>query len=250
MTRRTEKHVRRVFVATHITTRLPSKHGNPTFGTNIPSATPNAKVGRSLCSSYIGENFTVIVKECMRFTLLITDTNRHGIVCSNFRPLKAFGRMRLTAGAEKMGLVPNAGGSSVISEVLSCEMLMRAFGAKLMKTEMEVMYFPHGGSITDYTCRVYNLTIGVSVTRAMKYRGDLTVEDATRLLNKKLAGVVQATRNCLDVLDRQILHVWTMNKNSANVVVQAYSRIADDIKANTLVLVTVAENNAEIFWNR
>ena len=53
---------------------------------------------------------------------------------------------------------------------------------------MEVTYFPEGGSITDYTCEVFSTHIGVSVTRAMKYRGDYTLEDADRLLTKKLNG--------------------------------------------------------------
>ena len=53
---------------------------------------------------------------------------------------------------------------------------------------MEVEYFPEGGSITDYTCKMFDTTLGVSVTRAMKYGGDFTEEDADRLLMKKLNG--------------------------------------------------------------
>lgn len=56
------------------------------------------------------------------------------------------------------------------------------------KTEMEVSYFPEGGSITDYVCDIFGTKVGVSVTRAMKYRGDYTEEDATNLLTKKLRG--------------------------------------------------------------
>ena len=55
---------------------------------------------------------------------------------------------------------------------------------------MEVAYFPGGGSITDYTCEIFNTHIGVSVTRAMKYKGEYTLEDANRLLNKKLNGKI------------------------------------------------------------
>jgi hypothetical protein len=53
---------------------------------------------------------------------------------------------------------------------------------------MEVSYFPHGGSITDYMCEMFKTTVGVSVTRAMKYKGDYAIEDAKYLLNKKLKG--------------------------------------------------------------
>lgn len=57
------------------------------------------------------------------------------------------------------------------------------------QTEMEVEYFPMGGSITDYVCEIFQHKIGVSVTRAMKYMGgEFTHEDAITLLNKKLNG--------------------------------------------------------------
>lgn len=56
------------------------------------------------------------------------------------------------------------------------------------QTEMEVSYFPEGGSITDYVCDIFGTKVGVSVTRAMKYRGEYTEEDATNLLTKKLKG--------------------------------------------------------------
>ena len=58
------------------------------------------------------------------------------------------------------------------------------------QTEMEVSYFPRGGSITDYVCELYDVTVGVSVTRAMKFSGEFTAEDAERLLNKKLKGMM------------------------------------------------------------
>ena len=57
---------------------------------------------------------------------------------------------------------------------------------------MEVSYWPEGGSITDYVCHMFDITLGVSVTRAMKYKGDFTQEDAERLLTKKLGGTLMA----------------------------------------------------------
>merc|ERR1712159_921237 len=44
----------------------------------------------------------------------------------------------------------NAGGASRISEALSVEVLARAFGARLLKLEMEIVYWPSHGSITDF----------------------------------------------------------------------------------------------------
>ena len=57
------------------------------------------------------------------------------------------------------------------------------------QTEMEVSYFPEGGSITDYVCELFGTKVGVSVTRAMKYRGEYTEGDAATLLMKKLKGI-------------------------------------------------------------
>jgi hypothetical protein len=47
--------------------------------------------------------------------------------------------------------------------------LRASYGADLLKTEMELEYFPMGGSITDYSVLLYDLHIGVSgmLTSAM-----------------------------------------------------------------------------------
>ena len=66
---------------------------------------------------------------------------------------------------------------------------LSSFSVFLFQTEMEVDYFPEGGSITDYVCEMFDSKVGVSVTRAMKFGGGVfTEEDAEHLLNKKLKG--------------------------------------------------------------
>ena len=115
---------------------------------------------------------------------------------------------------------------------------------------MEVVYFPEGGSITDYTCRVRGLSLAVSVTRAMKFKGDFTVEDATVLLMKKLQGVVQSSRNSMEDWSKQILHVWCRTETAAESMLIAYrDNIPMEVKSNTLVLLTVVHNIPEIFEN-
>ncbi|XP_078657425.1 AAC-rich mRNA clone AAC4 protein-like isoform X2 [Branchiostoma floridae x Branchiostoma belcheri] len=137
-------------------------------------------------------------------------------------------------------------------QVLSCELLYRLFGAQLLKTEMEVTYFPQGGALTDYTCQLFGVQVGVSVTRAMKFRGEFDREDAEKLLMKKLTGVINATQNTMESWDKQILHVWTPSKHVARVVTATYHTLLADVKANTVVLVTVAQGNIsrEVFQNR
>lgn len=76
------------------------------------------------------------------------------------------------------------------SEALSFELMQALFGARLTHTEMEIEYFPMGGSITDYCCEMFGERVGVSVTRAMRFHGGcMTEEEATALLSKKLNGV-------------------------------------------------------------
>ena len=84
---------------------------------------------------YVGENFSVKFQMQHYFALnkMLTDSRNGGLVRTKFENLKHVKQMSLSQSAEKIMNVPNAGGSSVISEVLSYEMLQRCFGAKLLK---------------------------------------------------------------------------------------------------------------------
>jgi hypothetical protein len=57
----------------------------------------------------------------------------------------------LSADAARVRDEDNAGGSSMISECMSMDVLHRAFGARLLKTEMELEYWPRNGAITDFS---------------------------------------------------------------------------------------------------
>ncbi|XP_062566067.1 AAC-rich mRNA clone AAC4 protein-like isoform X2 [Saccostrea cucullata] len=172
-----------------------------------------------------------------------------GLVHLDFDPVMHFKHMKLSTAAEKIWSVPNAGGNSVISEVLSFETFHRCFHAKLFKTEMEVSYFPEGGSITDYVCEIFDTKVGVSVTRAMKYRGDFTEEDAHHLLMKKLKGVNQANRNTLEKWNKQILHVWVQNKEVANLITKTFNNLSMDLVSSTVVVISRTRRSDFIFYN-
>jgi hypothetical protein len=60
---------------------------------------------------------------------------------------------------------------------------------------MEIRYFPHGSKITDYSIKLDSKCVGVSVTRAMTFGKHYTTFDAERLLQKKLFGVINSTKN-------------------------------------------------------
>lgn len=198
---------------------------------------------------YIGENFSVRYNEYFKLVQLIQNECSSGLIVTDFQAFRNTDTMSLSQSAQKIRDVPNAGGNSVVSEVLSFELFSRCFGARLLKTEMEVTYFPEGGSITDYMCSLFDTTLGVSVTRAMKYGGPFTQEDGVRLLNKKLSGVLQSSQNSMDQWNKQVLHVWATSDDVANVLVTTYSSLNHHVRANTVVIVTVAHNAQDIFSN-
>jgi hypothetical protein len=131
-------------------------------------------------------------------------------VVNHFFPIRPFNDFSISCGAQKVFLEPNAGGNSVNSEAMSFEVLHRLYGARLVKTEMAIEYWHPNWKKTDYSVVLYGRRIGVSVTRAMKYRGVFTPEDARWLLYKKLNGVNISTVGVVreDRWEKQILHLW------------------------------------------
>lgn len=135
----------------------------------------------------------------------------------------------------------NAGGSSKCSEVFSMELMDDCLNADLYKTETQISYLADG-PITDYAIDVGEARLGVSVTRA--YKGPIleySVEEATALLTKKLGGVLESSANVApeDAWKKQILHVWTLNPDWADLVVDAWSTLGPELVADTIVIVTL-----------
>ena len=137
---------------------------------------------------------------------------------------------------------PNAGGSSACSEVMSMALMVDCEGAVILKRETEVVYDTQG-KIADYIATLGPTTAGVSVTRA--YLGPVvetyTLDDATDLLEKKLAGIAEARDNVseADAWDRSVVHVWTLHPSWAQTVQAAWEALDPALRGTTLVLVTV-----------
>lgn len=151
-------------------------------------------------------------------------------------------RINLSTGGKRILNTPNAGGNSVWSEVMSFEVIHSLTGANLEKTEMEIEYFPCGGKITDYSINIQGKVFGISVTRALKFRGEFTIEDGIALLTKKLSGVNDSTRLVLDShrWTKQILHIIAQFDYIANVLILAYDHLSDELKSNTVILITIS----------
>jgi len=155
----------------------------------------------------------------------------------------------LSEDARRVWTDDNAGGSSRNSEAMSMEVLSRAFGAILHKTEMQLRYFPSNGSITDMSIFLGGIALGVSVTRALhRPRSRFGPEDAEALLRKKLRGVLAATETCYNANWRkQLLHVWAAGPTIALNLESAYVRLEPELTADTVVLVTWCHGLPELF---
>lgn len=143
---------------------------------------------------------------------------------------------------------PNAGGASRISEAMSCEVLSRAFNARLEQTELEIRYWPSNGAMTDFTVSLDGCPLGVSVTRAITAKHKVfDIAAASSLLKKKLSGVLRSTETCCGAWERQILHIWSPNISSANALEVAYAQLPEDLRADTTILITVCEGLRVLF---
>ncbi|VDP75822.1 unnamed protein product [Echinostoma caproni] len=171
--------------------------------------------------------------------------------------------MRLSKEAARMLAIPNAGGSSVVSEVFSFAILARYLRANLHKMETEIDYFPKGGAMTDYVVRMRDpmrlaqspMHLGVSVARLMTAPGQpYSVQEAERLLRKKLHGIAQSNRNCQGCWEQQILHVWSSSVVNTKLFKRAVKNLMNDPDrgafGDIIILVTTVFQCPEIFSNR
>jgi len=173
------------------------------------------------------------------------------LVTNRFQAFVPHNRMALSPAAQRILKTPNAGGNSIWSEVMSYEVISALFKTtSLLRTEMEIKYMP-GSKITDYAIELYGKHIGVSVTRAMKYNGTFTMEDAMRLLNKKLKGVIESNRGvCAEhAWERQILHIFAERDYIAETLKEALKYVDQTLLSTTIVLVTVCKDARWLFYN-
>ena len=159
---------------------------------------------------------------------------------------QTFSDISLSNGARRIADEPNAGGNSILSEVLSCELLERAFHAELLFTEMEIGYLPPSGKITDYSILLGDQVVGVSVTRAMSFaHRRFTLDAACQLLQKKLVGINMSTRRVMRsyAWGKQILHVWCQDTTCARMMQEAFVHFDPAIRGETILMLSIAVNS-------
>ncbi|HEY3355415.1 MAG TPA: hypothetical protein VGQ83_19350 [Polyangia bacterium] len=154
---------------------------------------------------------------------------------------------QLSAGAQEVITDGNAGGSSLLSEAFSYDILYRCELAELLKTENEVVYTTTTTKKTDYVVRIDGYRVGVSVTRAFVYptTNPYTVTIARQLLEGKLADIHVSSANvsAADAWEKQILHVLAYGPEHATAIVDAFALIDATIVGDTILVVTVTDGN-------
>jgi hypothetical protein len=153
----------------------------------------------------------------------------------------------LSVGGREMIDDGNAGGSSLLSEVFSYELLARCEDAALLKTETEIAYDDPGSKITDLLVEMDGLRIGVSVTRAYAYPpGSVyTTERAKALLEKKLGDILESSANVSagDAWVKQVLYIIAYNDQHLAAVEEALGAIDGPLKGDTVVMVSVSDGD-------
>lgn len=158
----------------------------------------------------------------------------------------------LSIGAQEVYTDGNAGGSSSYSETFSFDVLYRCELAQLLKTETEIVY-DDAGTMTDFLVEVDGHKIGVSVVRAQSFplTADYTLETADKTLRKKLTGILASSSlvSDEDAWVKQILHVIAYNQQHADMVLTAWNAIEAEVKADTIVVITVTDGADEWIYN-
>ena len=153
---------------------------------------------------------------------------------------------------------PNAGGKSTVSEALSIQYFIDHYNASSVLIEKEIEYWIDY-KIVDFVCTLNNQRVGVSVTRAMffpkakhignpSYPQEYTIEDARKLIRKKLYGLIIARNGACNKHSfyKSILHIWCQTRKIADLLKQAYSELDIDdfnldVKGVVSVILTVCE---------
>ncbi|MFO0559406.1 MAG: hypothetical protein U0269_15425 [Polyangiales bacterium] len=165
-------------------------------------------------------------------------------------------RAALSMGGQRLFDTPNAGGSSIESEIMAYEVLHFCDGASLTATETEIQYAAPddagANSITDLLVTIDGQRVGVSVTRI--YRPApmvLTDADVRSQLVTKLTGINRSSMRVLPAFRwvKQILSVFVANQTVADQVTRVWPTIDAATRADTIVLVTATRGGGFIYCN-
>jgi hypothetical protein len=155
-------------------------------------------------------------------------------------------RPYLTSGGLHIVETPNAGGSSLYSEVFAFEWLARCEGATLLKTETEITYDVDGKK-ADILVSILGRKVGVSVTRAVHFPfgQPYTMTEATTLLQRKLDDLALATTqvSAADLWTEQMVAAEAYDAQHAQVFMDAWNALTPSTKRETILVVAVTDGD-------
>ena len=190
------------------------------------------------------------------FHKTVADTNSTALLVNRMISIATSpSAYRLSAGAMRVLQEDNAGGASEFSEAISFEIMHRLFDCQLLKTEMSIAYrYGPWSRKTDYTCLMRGEAVAVSVTRAMRFAGTFTQQDAFNLLYKKLYGCQMSNRDVLagDRWTKQILHILCAHQYIVEILRAVYAFIYEhtpELIGNTVVLITLTDGAPFLYFN-
>ncbi len=168
---------------------------------------------------------------------------------------ESFDKAFLSDGGDRILDNPNAGGSSIESEVMSFEILHHCEGATLLKTEKEIVYGPvvDGGptTITDLLIEIDGKKVGVNPIRVYKpsNQPQPTDADIKKSLEEKLTSIRGSTARVVpaDKWVKQVMHVYVASQANADAVGRVLPTIDLATRADTVVLVTRATGGGFLF---
>jgi hypothetical protein len=159
-------------------------------------------------------------------------------------------RPYLTAGGQYMVTTPNAGGSSLYSEVFAYELLYRCDLADLVGTETEIQYTDPNSKKADMLVTIDGHPIGVSVTRAVTFPfGDpYTLDAATTLITRKLDDIESARQFAVpaDHWDKSMVVTLAYDEQHADVFRQAWDMLDAATRRDT-IMVTFVTSGDDLF---
>ena len=129
----------------------------------------------------------------------------------------------------------------------SMEFLARAEFAQLLKTSTEIAYDDPAGKTTSYSIQIDQTSIGVLVTRAVRFppTETLTVDQAIALLEGKLNDIVLSSANVspADSWQKQILHVFSYSPENTAALLGALPQISQALLADTIIIITTTSGD-------
>lgn len=168
-----------------------------------------------------------------------------------------FDKASLSDDADRMYDTPNAGGSSIASEVMSLEILRVCEGARLLKTETQIKYDPTvdagGTSMSDMLLDIGGTRIGVNPVRVYKPASiGLTDADVKQILANKFHDINVSSRrvSTTDKWKKQILHIFSPNDAATKAVERVLPTFTAAERADTIVLLTQSTGGGFLYCNK